>query len=86
MTQSVGGVRAEQRSSTHIATGEVTALKHEVGNDTMELGATVAEALLLGAQSTEVLDGLGDDVVEELEVDAAALGCIGTTISSGADN
>lgn len=41
----------------------------------MELGARVAEALLAGAESTEVLDGLGDDIVVELEVDAAGAGC-----------
>ena len=37
----------------------------------MELAAGVAEALLAGAESTEVLGGLWDDIVEELEVDAA---------------
>lgn len=39
----------------------------------MELGALVAEALLAGAESAEVLGGLGDNIVEELEVDAAGL-------------
>lgn len=58
---------------THVATGEVTTLKHELGDDTVELGARVAEALLASAESTEVLSRLGDDVVEELEVDAALL-------------
>lgn len=60
-------------TKTHVATGEVTALKHELGNDTVELGALVAEALLAGAESAEVLGGLGDNVVEEVEVDAASL-------------
>ena len=41
----------------------------------MELGARVAEALLASAESAEVLDGLGDNVVEELEVDAAGALC-----------
>ena len=41
----------------------------------MELGALVAKALLAGAESLEVLSGLGDDVVEELEVDAARSLC-----------
>ena len=41
----------------------------------MELGALEAEALLAGAESTEVLGGLGDDVVEELEDDTAVLSC-----------
>jgi hypothetical protein len=61
--------------STHVATGEVTTLEHEVRDDTVELGARVAEALLASAESTEVLDGLGDNVVEELEVDAAGALC-----------
>lgn len=63
------------RSTTYVATGKVTTLEHEVGNDTVELGARVAKALLAGAESTEVLDSLGDDVVEELKVDAAGTLC-----------
>jgi len=59
---------------SYIATSEVTALKHELWDDAMELGADVALALLLGlAELLEVLGGLGDDIVEELEVDAARL-------------
>jgi len=54
-----------------VAAGEVTTLKHEVGDDTVELGARVAEALLASAESAEVLDGLGDNIVEKLEVDTA---------------
>ena len=56
---------------TYVATGEVTALKHEVGNHTVELGAGVAEALLARAQGAEILSRLGDDIVEQVEVDAA---------------
>jgi hypothetical protein len=41
----------------------------------VELGAGVAEALLASAESAEVLSGLGDNVVVEGEVDAAAAGC-----------
>lgn len=59
---------------TYVTTSEVSTLKHEVGNDTVELAALVAEALLAGAQGAEVLGGLGDDIVEELEVDAAGAG------------
>lgn len=61
---------------TDVATGEVTALKHEIRNDAVERGALVAEALLAGAESTEVLSSLGDDGVVELEVDTAALDCV----------
>lgn len=43
----------------------------------MEFGGLVAEAFLAGAESTEVFDSLGDDIIEELEINAAALGWIG---------
>ena len=56
---------------SYVATGEVTTLKHEVGDDTVEGGALVTEALLTGAEGAEVLGGLWDDVAEEVEVDAA---------------
>lgn len=59
----------------YVAAGEVTTLEHELRNHTVELGARVAEALLAGAEGAEVLDGLWDDIVEELEVDAAGAGC-----------
>lgn len=58
----------------YVAAGEVTALEHELRDDAVELAAGVAEALLAGAEGAEVLGGLGDDVVEELEVDAAGAG------------
>ena len=40
----------------------------------MELGALVAKALFAGAKSTEVLSGLGHDIVVKGEVDASGLG------------
>ena len=49
----------------------------------MELAVLVAEALLAGAEGTEVLDGLGDDVVVELEVDAAGASWIRTVSDCG---
>lgn len=58
---------------TYVATGEVTALEHEVGDDAVESGSLVAEALLAGAESAEVLSGLGDVLIEEVEVDALSL-------------
>lgn len=54
-----------------VATGEVTTLEHELGDDTVELGAGVTEAVLASAESTEVLGGLGDDVSAQLHDDAA---------------
>lgn len=41
----------------------------------MEFGALVAIAFLTGAKSTEVFTGLGDNIVVEVEFDAALLVC-----------
>ena|SRR5690242_1133381 len=68
-------------AATYVAAGKVTALQHELGDDAVELGVLVAKALLAGAQGAEVLDRLGDDVVEELKVDAAGLLC-GSSMSA----
>lgn len=65
----------KQARDAYVATSEVTTLEHELGDDTMERRALVTEALLTGAESTEVLSGLGDLVIVEVEVDTARLGC-----------
>ena len=65
----VQDARVQKVKITH-----VTALEHELGNDTVEARAGVAEALLASAESTEVGGGLGDDVVVELEADTAGGG------------
>lgn len=44
-----------------VAGSEVTTLEHEVGDDTVERGALVTEALLTRGESTEVGGGLGDN-------------------------
>ena len=62
-------------SLTYVTTGEISTLKHEVWDYTMELAARVSEALLASAESTEVLGRLWDDIIEELEVDAAGACC-----------
>ena len=62
---------------TYVTTGEVTALKHELRDDTVEGRALVAETLLAGAESSEVLSRLGDYIVEEVEVDTTGLLCNG---------
>ena len=59
--------------TTYIAAGEISALKHEVGNDSVELGALVAEALGASAKLSEVPGRLRDNVVEQIENDAAGL-------------
>ena len=47
----------------------------------MEGRALVTEALLASAESTEVLGGLGNNIVEEVEVDAALLSYWQTFVS-----
>lgn len=67
--------RVARLKVAYVATGEVTTLKHEVWDDAVELvelGAGVTEALLAGAEGTEVLNSLGNDVVVEFEVDASS--------------
>lgn len=58
-------------SAGTVVSGEVTALQHELGDNSVEDGVGVAEALLTSAESSEVLGGLGDNVVVELELDSA---------------
>lgn len=45
-------------ASGAVLLGEVTTLEHELRNDTVEWGAGVAETLLAGAESAEVLSSL----------------------------
>lgn len=54
--------------------GEVTTLKHELGDNTVESRALVALTFGELAKLTEVLGGLGDVLLVEVEVDAASLG------------
>ena len=52
-------------------TGEVSSLEHELGDDTVEAGSLVSEPVLARSELAEVASGLGDDVVVQLEDDAA---------------
>jgi hypothetical protein len=67
----------DRLATSAVTTREVAALKHELWDDAMEFAARIAEALLAGAQGAEVLNGFRDDIVKELEVDAAGTWCIG---------
>jgi len=63
-------------ATSAVATGEVTTLEHKVGDDTVELGAGVTEALLASAESAEVLGSVGDNVGAQLHGDAAEGGTV----------
>jgi len=59
-------------ATSTVATGEVTTLKHELWDDTVELAALVAESLLTSAESTEVLSGTWYVLVVKVEVYSAS--------------
>ena len=61
------------RGDSYVATGKVTTLEHEVRDDAVEAGAGVAKAVLASAELPEIPGSLGDDLVEEVEGDAALL-------------
>ncbi|KAG7709496.1 hypothetical protein KL933_002990 [Ogataea haglerorum] len=54
-------------ASVSIMAGNVAALQHEVRNHSVENGVLVPKALLVGAQSSEVLDGLWNNLVVQVE-------------------
>ena len=54
--------------------GEVTALEHELRDDTVEGRALVSLSLGELAKLTEVLGGLGNVLLEEVEDDTTRLG------------
>ena len=49
-----------------VALGEVTSLDHELLDNTVEVGALVAKALLASSKGTEVLSGLQEPMVSPL--------------------
>ena len=54
-------------SSSSVMVGEVTALSHEVVDDSVEMGVLVSESLGMETELSEVIGSLGDDVVKEFE-------------------
>ena len=59
-------VAVDGLSTSSVVVGEVTSLAHELGDDAVERRSFVAESLLAGAQSTEVLGCAWDDISAEL--------------------
>lgn len=71
-------------ATSAVTTGEVTTLKHELRDDTVEGRALVLQALIALAELQEVLGGLGDDVVVEVEVNHTRLDFMaGIEVSNG---
>ena len=67
-----------------VTTGEVTTLEHEVGDDTVEGRALVAETVFTSGELTEVLGGLRDYIVVELEDDATSGLVVNADVELGA--
>lgn len=67
-------------AASAVATGEITALKHELRDDAMEAGTAIAETLLSGAKSAEVFGRLWDNVVVEIKDDASGSAIVDSNV------
>jgi len=61
-------------ATSSIVTGEVTTLKHELGNDAVEAGASISKSMFTSTQFTEVFGRLRYIFIIELEGDAPRRG------------
>ena len=77
VSASLGSSLSTGGLATHVLSVKVTALEHELRDDTVEWRRLVAEALLAGAEGAEVGGRLWDHVVVELEADGAEGGAVG---------
>jgi hypothetical protein len=59
-------------STSTVVAGEVTTLKHELGDHTVEGGTFIAEAVLASRKLSEVLRSPGDGLVVQLENDSTS--------------
>jgi len=73
-------VAINRLSSGAVVVGEIASLAHELGDDAMEAGALESEALLTGAESAEILGGLGNDVGPQRHNNAAQRLAVGSNI------
>lgn len=60
-------VSIDRLAAGAVVVGEVSALAHEVGNDAVECRALISVALFAGAQCTEVLACLRNDIGAKLK-------------------
>lgn len=64
------GYDTERGKNTYVTASEVTTLKHEAGDDSVEARSLVTETLLAGAKGAEVGGSPWGNVVEKLENNA----------------
>jgi len=57
-------------ATSAVAPSEITALKHELGDHTVEAGTRIAETVHASRKLSEVLCSFGDDVIKQLENDS----------------
>lgn len=55
-----------------VVPGEITALKHELGDHTVEFGILIAETASPSRKISEVFCGFGDDPIVQLENDSSS--------------
>lgn len=60
-------------STSSVVSGEVTTLKHELGNDTVEDRVGITIAFFASAEGTEVLCGPWDNIIKEVEYDSSVV-------------
>jgi len=62
---------------------EITALEHEIGDHTVERGASVAKTVLAGRELAEVSCGFWDDIVVQFEDDSTSRNIIDMDVKLG---
>jgi len=62
----------DRLASRPVAAGEIAALDHEVGDNSVKLASLKSESLFSGAKSAEVLGSFGDDIGKKIEDDATS--------------
>ena len=60
-------VSVDGLSSSSVSSSEVSALAHEVGDDTVEGGSLVSKSFLSSAESSEVFCCLRDNIIPQLK-------------------
>ena len=62
--------------NTYVTASEVSSLKHELWDNSVESRACISETLLSGAKSTEVLCSAWSYDIVKVEVDTTVLDCL----------
>jgi len=66
-------VAVDRLAASAVVVREIATLAHETGNDSVEAGSGISEALFSGAEGAEVLGGARDNVVAQFHHDASGI-------------